>query len=30
VQALSVVNAELFPVISLGDAPAQAAVASAS
>jgi len=30
VQALSVVNAELFPVISLGDAPALPAVASAS
>jgi biopolymer transport protein ExbD len=30
VQSLSVVNAELFPVISLGDAPALPAVASAS
>jgi biopolymer transport protein ExbD len=30
VQALSVVNAELFPVISLGDAPVAATVASAS
>ena len=30
VQALSVVNAELFPVISLGDAPVRATVASAS
>ncbi len=29
VQALAVVNAELFPVISLGDTPANAVVASA-